>query len=379
MASVADKDMSSTRVMFLVGRMNPPTPGHIYGLCIPFLRAVREKSIDILTEREQDYQPEESLVSLTRKAKLVPRLFLTNSTNEKRISYLSLENSGLYNKVTGIVDKKQDEDKQNGIFYVKDKNLENPLTPEEKKLFVVRMLLNAMDTPEQSDIKVNEADLQYLIVCQTEGVESWCAAFGPASAIKCSLRLSKPEKYDNLHFFMGEDEDPTEMNRRMKFCLGNEIENDEGEKVNCITVPRLNIQREERQAEQVADTTSMSASKIRILMANKNIDEIIRLYEGLLSENNVCELIDRVCRGMRLISPFNNLEEFPRCKTRAMPPQLNRASARLRGAMPSSGLGYDDTTGKSWDSRKGGTRKKRTRKKRTRKKVKYTLRKHKVY
>lgn len=368
--------MGSKQVMFLVGRMNPPTPGHIYGLCIPFLRAVREKSIEILTKSGVEYSPEDPLVSLTFKANLVPRLFLTNSTNEKRISYLSLEQSGLYNNVTRIVDNKKDEDKQNGIFYVKDKNLENPLTPEEKKLFVVRMLLNAMDSPEHSDIKVNEADLQYWIVCQTEGVESWCAAFGPASAIKCSLKLSKPEKYDNLHFFMGEDEDPTEMQRRMKFCLGNDIENDEGEKVNCITVPRLNLQQQERQAEQVADTTSMSASKIRILMANKNIDEVIRLYEGLLSETNVCELIERVTGGMRLISPFDNPEKFPRCKNRDMPQPLIRASGRIRGAMPPPGEGI---TGTYWNYTKGGRLKKRSRKKRTRKKVKYTSQKHKPY
>lgn len=221
-----------------------------------------------------------------------------------------------------------------------------------------------MDSPEHSDIKVDETDLQYWIVCQTEGVESWCAAFGPASAIKCSLKLSKPEKYESLYFFMGEDEDPTEMKRRMKFCIGNDIENDEGEKVNCITVPRLNIPSAERRAEQIADASSMSASKIRILMANKNIDEVINLYEGLLSETNVCELIERVSHGMRLISPFDNPEEFPRCKTRTMPPPLLRASGRIRGAMAPD---Y------------GGRRKKRSRKKRSRKKVKYTLRKHKVY
>lgn len=27
--------------MFLVGRMNPPTPDHIRSLCVPFLRALR--------------------------------------------------------------------------------------------------------------------------------------------------------------------------------------------------------------------------------------------------------------------------------------------------------------------------------------------------
>ena len=42
----------SPYVMFIVGRMNPPTPGHVEGLIIPFLHAVREQAIKILSCRD---------------------------------------------------------------------------------------------------------------------------------------------------------------------------------------------------------------------------------------------------------------------------------------------------------------------------------------
>lgn len=43
-------------VMFLVGRMNPPTPGHIRGLCVPFLRALREFCLQILGSDYSDFK-----------------------------------------------------------------------------------------------------------------------------------------------------------------------------------------------------------------------------------------------------------------------------------------------------------------------------------
>ena len=363
---VAVTDVTETQVIFLVGRMNPPTPGHIHGLCIPFLHEVRKKAISILTSRDIDFSPDQSLIELVQLANLVPRIFLTNTTNDRRISYMQVENRGLYKRVKGIVSNKNDADPDNGIFYVKDKNLENPLIPEDKKLFVIRMILNALDVSrflENSDIVVSERDLQYWIVCQTSGPEHWCAQMGPVSAINCGLKLSKSGKYENLFFFMGEDEDPKEMDRRMKFCLQSDIENDEGEKVNCITVPRINIDT----VEQIADSNiSMSASKIRMLMADKQVDQVIDLYDGLLTPTYVCELIHKVNIGLRLQPPFDP-DAFEICKTRAMPPTPIRSSARIRGVMAAPGMYSDKTTGYYWDNKKtssntatpkkGGTRK----------------------
>ena len=312
-------------VMFLVGRMNPPTPGHIRGLCVPFLRALREKCIEILGEDPGGL----SLKQLAKRASVAPRLFLTNSTNEKRISYLSSDRAALYNNVNQIVkNKTTTAQMKEGVFYVKDKQLENPLVPEDKKLYVVEMLGNELDLPENQDIMVPKSDLNLWIVSQTTGSESWCASYGPASAIKCALMLSKPKKYDKVFFFMGVDEDPSEMARRSKFCQDSDRENEEGAKVKCVKLERINTVDQEQAAdaaEAIADG-SMSASKIRLLCASGDVETLQQLYYGLLEDKVINSLIVQVREGLRL-PPISEIEG-------ALPPPPDRRSGRISGAMP---------------------------------------------
>ncbi len=336
-------------VMFLVGRMNPPTPGHIRGLCVPFLRVLREKCLEIL---ELPGDSEVQLVELARQASVAPRLFLTNSTNEKRISYLSGAKAALYDNVQRIVkEKTTTAQMQDGIFYVKDKQLENPLDPDQKKLYVVEMLGNELALPENQDIMVPKAILNNWIVCQTIGNESWCASFGPASAIKCALMLSKPKKYDKVFFFMGVDEDPSEMARRSKFCQDSETENDEGAKVKCVKLERINTATLEdaepaiASAEAIADG-SMSASKIRLLCANGHIQTLQRLYKGLLAPRNVIALVNAVRIGLRL---DRMVEDIDPDLIDAAPSPPSRRSGRLSGSM--AGPGLVDST---YESRRSG-------------------------
>lgn len=315
--------------MFLVGRMNPPTPGHIRGLCIPFLRVVREKCLEILGPEGDDSI---GLDDLVKRASVAPRFFLTNSTNKKRISYLSGAKAALYDNVREIVkDKTTNAQMQEGIFYVKDKQLENPLDPEQKKLYVVEMLGNELALPENRDIMVPKATLNMWIVCQTTGVESWCAAYGPASAIKCALMLSRPKKYDKVFFFMGVDEDPSEMARRSKFCQDSEAENDEGAKVKCIKLERINTIDQEAVAdisEEIADG-SMSASKIRLLCAAADVATIHGLYHGLLDPGNANAMINDVRVGLRL-PRIEDIDASP-------PPLPPRRSGRVAEVMPGDG------------------------------------------
>ena len=306
-------------VMFLVGRMNPPTPGHIRGLCIPFLRALRAKCVEIVGQDSEGT----SLVHLAKRASIAPRLFLTNSTNEKRISYLSGTKAALYDNVKQIVkDKTTAAQMQEGIFYVKDKQLENPLDPENKKLYVVEMLGNELALPENKDIAVPKGVLNLWIVCQTAGIESWCASYGPASAIKCALMLSKPKKYDKVFFFMGVDTDPSEMARRSKFCQDSNIENEEGAKVKCVKLERINTVDQEKVADAAEDIAdgSMSASKIRLLCASGDAATLHRLYDGLLEETVINSLINDVREGLRL-APISEIDAIP-------PPLPQRRSGR---------------------------------------------------
>jgi hypothetical protein len=328
-------------VMFLVGRMNPPTPGHIKGLCVPFLKVIREKCLEILKLPQDD---QTQLFILTKKASVAPRFFLTNSTNEKRISYLSGSKAELYDNVNQIVkDKPSSQEMSEGIFYVKDKQLENPLETEQKKRYVVDMLGNELLLPENKEIMVPKSVLNNWIVCQTVGYESWCASYGPASAIKCALMLSKPKKYDKVFFFMGVDEDPKEMQRRSKFCQNSDVENDEGAKVNCVMLDRINtatIQEDDddssaiKATEAIADG-SMSASKIRLLCANEDIETVQALYKDLLTPQQVLGLINNVRIGLRM-SPIKDVTQIEPI------PSVQRKSGRIMGSMPGPAL-IDDT------------------------------------
>lgn len=343
-------------VMFLVGRMNPPTPGHIRGLCVPFLKALREKCLEVL---EID-SSELSLDRLAKDASIAPRLFLTNSTNKKRISYLSGAKALMYNNVERIVKEKTTiEEMKQGTFYVKDKQLENPLEPEQKKRYVVEMLGNELSLSDNNDIMVSKSILNNWIVCQTIGSESWCASFGPASAIKCALMLSKPKKYDKVFFFMGVDEDPSEMARRSKFCQDSDTENDEGAKVKCVKLERINTARNSQQAEDIGDEDaepaiaaaeaiadgSMSASKIRLLCADGDIQKLQELYEGLLHPRYVIALANSVRQGLKLTDRLPIFEEdFDDSRPLSLgpPSEPDRRSPRLAGTMAGPGL-IDDT------------------------------------
>ena len=284
-------------------------------------------------------------------------MFVTNSTNEKRISYLSGAKAALYDNVQRIVaEKTTAAQMKDGIFYVKDKQLENPLDTDEKKLYVVEMLGNELSLPENRNIMVPKSILNNWIVCQTIGNESWCASFGPASAIKCALMLSKPKKYDKVFFFMGVDEDPAEMARRSKFCQDSETDNDEGAKVKCVKLERINTATLEdaepaiASAEAIADG-SMSASKIRLLCANGHIDTLQRLYRGLLQPRNVIALANAVRIGLRLDRKVEDIDPdlINSAAASAAPTPPSRRSGRLSGNMAGPGL-IDDT----YESRRSG-------------------------
>ena len=171
-----------------------------------------------------------------------------------------------------------------GIFYVKDKQLENPLEPEQKKRYVVEMLGNELCLSENKNIMVSKSILNNWIVCQTIGSESWCVHL-VLLLQSSALMLSKPKKYDKVFFYMGVDEDPSEMARRSKFCQDSDTENDEGAKSKCVKLERINTARNSQQAEDIRDEDaepaiaaaeaiadgSMSASKIRLLCADGDI------------------------------------------------------------------------------------------------------------
>jgi len=145
-----DYNISKTTVMFIVGRMNPPTPGHVEGLIIPFFRLIRKTAIEEIRDKDcercisdttksycvtnkaclntdnaragcsdggtlihsinpatgvhgkcppQQGLEEKSLSELMTLAEITPRIYLTNTINNARIKWASGNNPADINNI----------------------------------------------------------------------------------------------------------------------------------------------------------------------------------------------------------------------------------------------------------------------------------------
>ena len=251
-------------VIFLVGRMNPPTPGHIY-----LIRTLIEKALEL---------------------KAIPRAYITLTHNEEKIKKLKKKPEPI------MYINKNPNTKNKTRAYVKHKNYENPLSPAEKEKFIKKMTINQGILSEE---QANE-----VIV-----IDKYCN--GIYNALKCAkiefLKMNGIDLDDTmrndlnrlieskLYFLMGEEEDPAEQAQRNKYCDKSEYN------VNCIF-----IEREKPKGENGAEVKSMSGSKIRLLAAGQNPDyeKVIEFYNGFLNREDAKELIQAIRIGVDLKNPI---------------------------------------------------------------------------
>ena len=267
------------QVMFIVGRMNPPTPGHIKGLCIPFLRAVRKKGLE-LEESPTDIK---NLRVLLNNASVIPRIYLTLTTNTARIEKLSLAKQALYaiGSVTGLSESKSSEDHSRGVFNVKDTNLENPLDPEHKRNFVLKMLFEALRDEHEMSRDMNDDELRaYLdeiVICQPDSDLENCS-LNLFKAMNCALWLSESTNRENLTIFMGSDE----VEERKDICR----------RIRCVPIARTT---------GFTPGKKMSGSLIRFYAANENYAGIHSEYKALLNNKDIVALIKLIREGLRMV------------------------------------------------------------------------------
>lgn len=241
----------SPYVMFIVGRMNPPTPGHVKGLVIPFLHAVREQAIkilscrDCLTDEENRWclpdqnnpnghcfkadeidsrvpgsrslacSDDRTIITqstacteradlpddfeqLINAANLTVRIYLTNTSNKSRMKrpwkdkliVEKIKDNGV-NKLEAT---KPENEGINDNYYVKYYYLENPLDPSEKKMLLAKMIKAALDKSRDNDvINMDSRIINNMIVTGDEGAGegNFCANQGIKSAIECAQFLQK--------------------------------------------------------------------------------------------------------------------------------------------------------------------------------------------
>ena len=393
-------------VMFIVGRMNPPTPGHVDGLVIPFLHKVREQAIRMLSCKDclsdednrwcvpgeqlpghcfkddeiakttfkeiedetgkmelKEVRPNLSPNSLgTRaracsdgrtivrnpdacgepvsikgmsfddliiKANLRAKIYLTNTTNQSRINRPWQEESvrNIAEKIKNdgvneLVDPKPAIEGVLNNYYVKYFLLENPLSPAEKKEILTEMVRKRItDVSANANISsISETMLNNIIVTDPNTAEGeFCGNQGIKSAVECAQYLQKvPVDYDeqehmldprHIILVMGSEEDASEKRRREKFCITGEIKNDETTKIRCESLKRISIgdsaDEEDEEEDEDGDPIqfsdeSMSASKIRLMVSNGEVENIQTIYNGYLKEESINKMIGFIERGVFL-------------------------------------------------------------------------------
>lgn len=241
----------SPYVMFIVGRMNPPTPGHVEGLVIPFLHSVREQAIKLISCRDcllseenrwclpdqnnpvghcfkadeidirvpgsralacsddrtiitqstactESVDLPDDFEKLINAANLTVRIYLTNTSNASRMKRpwkdKNIVDKIKENKVNQLLPTKLEKEGIDDNYYVKYYYLENPLSPSEKKMLLAKMIKAAIDRSSNNhSINMSTSLINNMIVTGDEGAGegNFCANQGIKSAVECAQLLQK--------------------------------------------------------------------------------------------------------------------------------------------------------------------------------------------
>lgn len=255
-------------VAFLVGRMNPPTPGHI--------ALIKE------------------MLTFAQSINAIPRAYITSTHNSAKMTAAQKKQP-----VYGLSKEKQDASPD--MPYVKHKNYENPLTPEAKKYFIQTMLLNHLD------ISFEESDPIIVVDKECNGL---------FKAIGCAKQLQ--EEPDKIYFVMGRELDPGERESRESFCInkssGTVIAQDEyGSKLRCHFLERTEDE----------GVSGLSGSKVRLLAANNDLSKLYEVYNGYLSEQQVDSLVREIRSGL-------NMSDLPKESSEIVSPTRSNKTKRFR-------------------------------------------------
>ena len=326
--------MSDKPIVFVSGRMNPPTPGHML---------ILEKAIEEGNKMG---------------AKI--KIYLTSTHNNLIGKYG--KNNKYIEPIKPIKGFKEDnEGKKNGYVEVKHKEYQNPLTPEQKKDFVEFMLKNKFSPDELKHVEIF-----------IDHSEKDCN--GVLRARSCALaEQNDPNK---VFFVMGRETVETERENREKYCgtteksindskklIGEKKIKSYEQKVNCILIERTEGDSENK-------FSNMSGSLIRRYAILVNMSKLYEVYKGLLSEKQVNELVRLIKFG---VNYQDSLSSSPEKSTSPKSPKTRRSSSSSeKSTSPKTkkrSLSLSSLSSSPKKLKKGGTKKKRV--KRKSKRVKY--------
>lgn len=234
-------NFTTTPIVFVSGRMNPPTPGHI-----KLIMAADEEA---------------------SKLGGMVKVYITQSVNKQNIE-----------EICGFDEECKKRKKSEPKYVsVKHPRYQNPLSPELKKKYIETML--------------NKQSIKTKIEVMNDP-----KCNGVFQARLCALKI-QPDP-NKVFFVMGEELDDIENASRQTFCEKEdniEINNENPgmQKVHCIPITRTDSD----------DISGMSGSKIRNLAVqnnNESIQNLYDVYKGYLEPTDVDELIQKIQTGVNL-------------------------------------------------------------------------------
>jgi hypothetical protein len=223
-----NENNNTTKLVFMFGRMNPPTPGHMLAI--------------------------EKVLELANTQKGIPRIYISTTENKPQ------------NKLDSGIFLNEDN--------VKDKDLQNPLTVKSKKDYIIKMIVKrkAYKNP-LTNVDWTEEELKEVVVPIYE--KGLYGAFKNANSIA---------KNENITYVLGEDTDEKEKRNRMRNCI-DEKKND---KIlyNCVTLKRTNNNNNSLEAisgskiRLIAGGENSSLDEFKKYTKNISTPKMLKLYSN---------------------------------------------------------------------------------------------------
>jgi len=251
MAAQPDTEtISETKLVFMIGRMNPPTPGHMAAI--------------------------ETVLRLARGEDGIPRIYISPKVNENVPPYDFLtENPGDKPKIPRGAKALAALDEVASIpMYVKDPRGENPLSADVKKRVIIDMVMNRQVDASWTAGEWTKEQLEEIVVI-SDDCKGMYKAFGCAERTqRGDAGASDPAK---ITYVMGKELDPSEAATRDSNCIRGD-EEAAFARYKCVQLVRTN--------DKNGGPESYSGSKIRLLAGclDPDEEEFVKAYNGYLTE-----------------------------------------------------------------------------------------------